>query len=205
MHRPVQHLKGTRTTTVHMRIDGKENRARHQARLWHTRSTSFPCTHSSTVSVAEHLIHRHLGSSGSYLLCLPASCAPCLEQQAVDAVTPQRMNEIRSHSLWRRQCRCLGWTSSRHRRPSGLSLTRAATRNDGRQAGGVTQHGGAYLSLSLSHFFLRIYFFELFIKSSFLIVLVQTLRILFNFTLFWSRVWNLLTIQSFLKRHIPNV
>jgi hypothetical protein len=39
------------------------------------------------------------------------------------------------------------------------------------------------ISLSLSHFFLRIYFFELFIKSSFFTVLVQTLRILFNFIL----------------------
>lgn len=39
------------------------------------------------------------------------------------------------------------------------------------------------LSLSLFHFFLRIYFLELIFKSSFLIVLVQTLRILFNFIL----------------------
>ena len=30
---------------------------------------------------------------------MPASCAPCFEQQAVDAVTPQRVHEIRSHSL----------------------------------------------------------------------------------------------------------
>ena len=173
MHRPVQHLKDTWEATVRMRIDGKDNSARHQARLWHTRSSSFRYTHSSTVSVAEHPVHRHLGSS-TYYACFVRTMLRAASSGRRSASTSARdsisLPVTSSMSLpWMDLIST--WTTQRSEPyPSGKSIWRAASRR-----GSSTWWR---VSLSLSHFFLRIYFLELFIKSSFLIVLVQTLRIL---------------------------